>query len=258
MICHNCGKNVEPAQERCSFCGKPTRFSESMHDRPQKPPMPGTKSVAPGAAAVASDEMRAIAGKVDAVARRLSKMPTKAGLWVCTLLVVMSVLATFAVSQENGERRRQAIEALLPTPTPTATPGYAVYFFDNDGGAEGELLFETAVPDGEAYCMPDEAPARSGERFVGWNTRADGRGALYYAGAIYEAGRDLRLYAQWETVATPTPTLTPTPTPTPTPVPQDTPVPLTELPPTPPGDAEAFTLPSALPETALHTAEQLF
>ncbi len=41
---------------------------------------------------------------------------------------------------------------------------------------------------------------RIGYRFTGWNTRADGTGTTYSAGAAYSADEGVTLYAQWEAV----------------------------------------------------------
>ena len=52
------------------------------------------------------------------------------------------------------------------------------------------------------------APTRSGCTFRGWNTKADGKGTNYAAGAAYTPIADVTLYAQWEKNATVQYTLT--------------------------------------------------
>ena len=75
--------------------------------------------------------------------------------------------------------------------------------FDGNGG-EGAPSSIAATYD-VAETVPDDAPARSGYAFTGWNTAADGSGTAYAAGdellnLTSTAGATVTLYAQWEPV----------------------------------------------------------
>lgn len=63
-----------------------------------------------------------------------------------------------------------------------------------------------------------EEPVREGYEFLGWNSKADGSGYIVTSQTMYKDS--LKIYAQWEKVATPSPT----PSQTPTPMPSKTPV----------------------------------
>lgn len=43
-------------------------------------------------------------------------------------------------------------------------------------------------------------PTRLGYKFTGWNTKSDGKGTSYAAGATYSKNEDLILYAQWQLI----------------------------------------------------------
>ena len=51
---------------------------------------------------------------------------------------------------------------------------------------------------GTSLRLRSEIPVRSGFRFVKWNTRANGSGTSYDAGALYSVNVATTLYAQWE------------------------------------------------------------
>lgn len=50
----------------------------------------------------------------------------------------------------------------------------------------------------EALALTNSIPYRNGYSFLGWNTKANGSGISYYAGATYNTDAAVTLYAQWE------------------------------------------------------------
>lgn len=69
----------------------------------------------------------------------------------------------------------------------------------NANGGKGTMLPQT-VEDGVATKLNDNAFIRSGYRFTGWNTQADGRGTAYANRANVTLADDLTLYARWSKV----------------------------------------------------------
>lgn len=80
------------------------------------------------------------------------------------------------------------------SPAPTAVK---VTFQDTGSGTASGLpgVIHTA-PD-VPVCLPDTIPVKSGQQFIGWNTKADGSGSFHMPGALVSAPEDLVLYAQW-------------------------------------------------------------
>ena len=50
---------------------------------------------------------------------------------------------------------------------------------------------------GKSVALPTTKPTRENYAFVSWNTKADGTGTTYKAGATYSANANATLYAQW-------------------------------------------------------------
>lgn len=80
------------------------------------------------------------------------------------------------------------------TVTVPAKPSYAVSF--NANGGSGAPSAQTKWY-GEALTLSSTKPTRTGYTFKNWNTKADGSGTSYAAGASYTANAALALYAQW-------------------------------------------------------------
>ena len=57
------------------------------------------------------------------------------------------------------------------------------------------------------YTLSSTKPTRTGYSFVNWNTKKDGSGTSYNAGATYKTNAALKLYAQWKDETAPTITL---------------------------------------------------
>lgn len=65
-------------------------------------------------------------------------------------------------------------------------------------GGSGSMDSQTFYPDdGESVTIKANGFTRSGYSFVNWNTRRDGKGTSYNAGAKY-SGNGISLYAQWK------------------------------------------------------------
>lgn len=80
------------------------------------------------------------------------------------------------------------------TVTVPAKPSYAVTF--NANGGSGAPSGQTKWY-GETLTLSSTKPTRTGYTFRGWNTKSDGSGTSYAAGASYTANAALALYAQW-------------------------------------------------------------
>ena len=71
-----------------------------------------------------------------------------------------------------------------------------VYY--NANGGSGSMDSQSFYPDdGESITIKANGFTRSGYSFVNWNTRRDGKGTSYNAGAKY-SGNGISLYAQWK------------------------------------------------------------
>lgn len=66
----------------------------------------------------------------------------------------------------------------------------------NANGGSGAPSAQTKTY-GTALTLSSTKPTRTGYTFTSWNTKADGSGTSYAAGASYTANSDITLYAQW-------------------------------------------------------------
>ena len=69
----------------------------------------------------------------------------------------------------------------------------------NDASVKGIPEYQNKIADVNIKLSSD-IPTRNGYTFLGWNTKADGKGTAYAAGAIYkndQNGGTVTLYAQW-------------------------------------------------------------
>ena len=71
---------------------------------------------------------------------------------------------------------------------------YAVSFNGNGGTNVPAAQTKTH---GVSLALSGTRPVKSGYRFVEWNTKADGTGTSYAAGAAYSENDEVTLYAQW-------------------------------------------------------------
>ena len=67
----------------------------------------------------------------------------------------------------------------------------------NANGGEGAPDSQSGVT-GATQTLSKVKPTKTGYDFIGWNTKADGTGISYAAGAEYKEARNITLYAQWQ------------------------------------------------------------
>lgn len=101
----------------------------------------------------------------------------------------------------------QSTESAYRTTTLTTKPldpaigaGQSAIRYDPNGG-DGDAFRKAGDPGATATTAETGVFLRKGHTFAGWNTKADGTGVVYKAGAgiAYPAeGQTLTLYAQWE------------------------------------------------------------
>ena len=75
---------------------------------------------------------------------------------------------------------------------------HTVTFDGNGDNVVGTIADQTAT---QPTSLTSNSFRRSGFRFTGWNTAADGSGTSYADGATYNFFADVTLYAQWAAVA---------------------------------------------------------
>jgi uncharacterized repeat protein (TIGR02543 family) len=80
--------------------------------------------------------------------------------------------------------------------------GKSVQFLPGASGVTGTTPLQGS---NTATNLSSNGFNRSGYTFTGWNTRQDGTGTPYAAGASYSFASDLTLYAQWEVATSPPP-----------------------------------------------------
>ena len=83
----------------------------------------------------------------------------------------------------------------------TIGAGESAIEYVGNGATDGKYLYGTAKPGVKSTTATDNQFTRTGYTFTGWNTKADGTGTAYQAGATiaYPAeGTTLILYAQWK------------------------------------------------------------
>ena len=68
----------------------------------------------------------------------------------------------------------------------------------NGNGATGGSTAATSFTYGNTASVRANGFTRTNYTFTGWNTKADGSGTAYAAGASYKAAANLTLYAQWK------------------------------------------------------------
>ncbi len=78
-------------------------------------------------------------------------------------------------------------------------PGYPLYVTYSSNGADGSVSDENEYKIGDIATVQSEngLTHQNGYNFDGWNTKRDGTGTNYEAGASFEILEDITLYAQW-------------------------------------------------------------
>lgn len=83
----------------------------------------------------------------------------------------------------------------------TIGAGESAIEYVGNGATGGKYLYGTAKPGTATTTATDSQFTRTGYTFTGWNTKADGTGTAYHAGATIDypaEGKTLTLYAQWK------------------------------------------------------------
>ena len=106
-------------------------------------------------------------------------------------------IVVYADVDWQGDWNGDKVSTATITVNVPAKPSYAVTF--NANGGTGAPAKATKWY-GETLTLSAVKPVRSGYRFLGWNTKADGTGTDYAPGQSYTANAALTLYAQWEEV----------------------------------------------------------
>ena len=116
----------------------------------------------------------------------------------------------------GGTTYREGDTLLTPlggiTFNPVWVSGLAVSYFAN--GGTGAVPVESASPFSSASSAVAKTAGslvRTGYDFTGWNTKADGTGTTYAAGATVPVTAPVKLYAQWAPVASVSSSSTPAP-----------------------------------------------
>lgn len=76
-----------------------------------------------------------------------------------------------------------------------------VVHYDGNSNSAGTAPADQIKIQNVALPLSNEGSlVRTGYRFIGWNTAANGSGDIYAAGELYSANASVTLYAQWKTV----------------------------------------------------------
>lgn len=79
------------------------------------------------------------------------------------------------------------------------TPSYTTYTITlNDNGGSGGPGSFTIRSDYSSVTIPTSKPSRTDYDFVGWNTKSDGTGTMYYPGGTWSSKSNTTLYAIWK------------------------------------------------------------
>lgn len=86
---------------------------------------------------------------------------------------------------------------------PSAT--YFVHFksgnVENVSGMPNDITITVSGKTRPSFVIPNTVPQSTGARFIGWNTKADGKGKMYYVGDKVQGvslSKNFNLYAMWE------------------------------------------------------------
>jgi uncharacterized repeat protein (TIGR02543 family) len=129
--------------------------------------------------------------------------------WVYLNLFVSGNLAIKKVTFTGGNFEADNITVSTVEATPRGDmvfvkglAGKSVQFLPGASGVTGTTPLQGS---NTATNLSSNGFNRSGYTFTGWNTRQDGAGTPYAAGAPYSFASDLTLYAQWEVATSPPP-----------------------------------------------------
>jgi uncharacterized repeat protein (TIGR02543 family)/LPXTG-motif cell wall-anchored protein len=133
--------------------------------------------------------------------------------WVYLNLFVSGNLAIKKVTFTGGNFEADNITVSTVEATPRGDmvfvkglAGKSVQFLPGASGVTGTTALQGSTT---ATNLRSNGFTRTGYTFTGWNTRQDGTGTPYAAGASYSFASDLTLYAQWVVATSPPPTTAP-------------------------------------------------
>lgn len=110
-------------------------------------------------------------------------------------LAAMTLSVSFNVSNNSGSSNYGSVSGTATiTPASIAKQTYTISY--NANGGTGAPAAQTKTY-GTTLTLSSTKPTRTGYAFSKWNTKANGSGTSYNAGASYTANAAATLYAQW-------------------------------------------------------------
>lgn len=116
--------------------------------------------------------------------------------------VTLGKTSSYAMRLEPGEYQAalEAFSANKRTSNISDVKSFTVYTsyvitFNANGGTDAPVE-QMKIEQVDAN-ITEETPVYPGYAFVSWNTQANGTGATYMSGAVYDKDENLTLYAQW-------------------------------------------------------------
>lgn len=234
MICPNCGESIEHMAEYCKYCGKPTNAAARYNYRPPVVPIRGAESVTERTPEKPDTGLR---DAFDRLAAYVQNLPTKKQMkatmfryaiilalftLICTAFCAIGIaknraelakLRELSSLMETSQKEATDQESSATTPATTAestpeatTVGAAIRFDLNLPKGADVAKFPPTPKDiipskGEEVHLPLLQDTET-IRFLGWNTRPDGKGGQYAADAVFDLklSGDITLFAQWEQI----------------------------------------------------------
>lgn len=132
--------------------------------------------------------------------RNTGNMWQVASIFFCVRFRDESVPNRVSIETRGTEYALRSRTLTTKTIDPAVGQGQSVIRYDPNGG-DGDAFMKVGDPGTTVTTAEAGVFLRKGHTFAGWNTKADGTGTAYQAGAdvAYPAeGDTLTLYAQWE------------------------------------------------------------
>ena len=130
-------------------------------------------------------------------------------LWLGTTLVAHNIAATTAakdlqnlyIGSPSGKNHEIRLDDISVVDLSPAGGGCYYVTYDGNGAETGSISDATAYTSGDEVTVSNNtggsAFTKTGYRFNGWNTAANGSGMAYAAGATFNISENVTLYAQW-------------------------------------------------------------
>lgn len=132
--------------------------------------------------------------------RNTGNMWQVASIFFCVRFRDESVPNRVSIETRGTEYALRSRTLTTKTIDPAVGQGQSAIRYDPNGG-DGDAFMKVGDPGTTVTTAEAGVFLRKGHTFAGWNTKADGTGTAYQAGAdvVYPAeGDTLTLYAQWE------------------------------------------------------------